>query len=130
MSQRAWAGFVARRWFRPGRRLGPSLAPAAAGIAVGVAALLCVIGVMNGFQMGFIEAVLELDSYHLRIPTTAEGGLAGAEAVAARAREGLARTGRSASSAVAVALPFADIRTMLSSPRGKSAIVILNLVPY
>jgi len=129
MSQRAWAGFVARRWFRPGRRLGPSLAPAAAGIAVGVAALLCVIGVMNGFQMGFIEAVLELDSYHLRIPTPAGGGLAGAEAVADRAREGLARTGRSASSAVAVALPFADIRTMLSSPRGKSAPVRLKLVP-
>ena len=39
------------------------------GIAIGVAALIVVLSVMNGFQMGFIEDILEIRSYHLRITT-------------------------------------------------------------
>ncbi|MFP4643258.1 MAG: ABC transporter permease [Spirochaetales bacterium] len=38
-----------------------------AGIAVGVMALVAVLSVMNGFQLGTIEAMLEVNSYHLRI---------------------------------------------------------------
>ncbi len=37
------------------------------GIAVGVMALVTVLSVMNGFQLGTIEAMLEVNSYHLRI---------------------------------------------------------------
>ena len=37
------------------------------GIGVGVMALISVIGVMNGFQIGFIEDILNISSYHLRI---------------------------------------------------------------
>jgi len=37
------------------------------GIFVGVLTLNVVVGVMNGFQMGFIETVLEVSSSHLRI---------------------------------------------------------------
>lgn len=37
------------------------------GIAVGVMALVTVLSVMNGFQFGTIEAMLEVNSYHLRI---------------------------------------------------------------
>lgn len=36
-------------------------------IAVGVAALIIVISVMNGFQTGFIESILELNSFHIRL---------------------------------------------------------------
>ena len=38
-----------------------------AGIAVGVVALIVVMSVMNGFQLGFIEDILEIRSYHIRI---------------------------------------------------------------
>jgi len=38
-----------------------------AGIAVGVLSLISVIGVMNGFQLGFIEDILEISSYHIRL---------------------------------------------------------------
>lgn len=37
------------------------------GIAFGVMTLIVVMSVMNGFQMSFIDAILELSSYHLRI---------------------------------------------------------------
>jgi lipoprotein-releasing system permease protein len=48
------------------------------GIATGVLALTVIIAVMNGFQLGFIESILEISSYHLRIeqfPSGEEGGL-------------------------------------------------------
>ena len=37
------------------------------GIAVGVMTLTAVLSVMNGFQLGFIENILEVGSYHIRI---------------------------------------------------------------
>jgi lipoprotein-releasing system permease protein len=37
------------------------------GIATGVLALIVIIAVMNGFQLGFIESILEISSYHLRL---------------------------------------------------------------
>lgn len=38
-----------------------------AGIAVGVLALTVIISVMNGFQLGFIENILEISSYYVRV---------------------------------------------------------------
>jgi lipoprotein-releasing system permease protein len=40
---------------------------AAAGIAAGVAALIIVIGVMGGLQKGYIDSILEISSFHLRV---------------------------------------------------------------
>jgi lipoprotein-releasing system permease protein len=37
------------------------------GIATGVLALTVIIAVMNGFQLGFIESILEVSSYHVRL---------------------------------------------------------------
>jgi lipoprotein-releasing system permease protein len=37
------------------------------GIAIGVLALIVIIAVMNGFQLGFIESILEVSSFHLRV---------------------------------------------------------------
>lgn len=113
MKPAGWIRFVASRWFRSGRDSGPSLAPATAGIAVGVAALLCVIGVMNGFQMGFIDAVLELDSYHVRVPAAADR---------------LPEIRRALPEAVA-ALPFVDLRTMAANRRGKAAAIRIKIIP-
>jgi len=42
------------------------------GIAAGAMTLVAVLSVMNGFQLGTIEDILEIDSYHLRVePATA-----------------------------------------------------------
>ena len=45
---------------------------AAAGIAFGVAALIVIISVMNGFQMGYIDSIMEISSFHIRIESQSE----------------------------------------------------------
>ncbi|MDR2370291.1 MAG: ABC transporter permease [Treponema sp.] len=61
-----WIGFVASRYVSRGRRNSPSPVLAVVGIATGVLALIVILAVMNGFQLGFIESILEISSYHLR----------------------------------------------------------------
>ncbi len=64
-----WILFVAKRYFKSKRRE-KTFAPSAlsvTGIAIGVMTLVSVMSVMNGFQLGFIEDILEISSYHLRI---------------------------------------------------------------
>ncbi len=64
-----WIVFIAKRYFRNKRKdkgLTPSIL-SVVGITVGVMALISVLGVMNGFQLGYIEDILEIKSYHIRI---------------------------------------------------------------
>ena len=70
----SWAFFVAFRYFHARRIKGgaASFLLAALGIAIGTAALVVVLGVMNGFQSGFIDSILEVDSHHLRISLSTE----------------------------------------------------------
>jgi len=60
-----WSFFVASRYIFKGMSSSPVLS--ILGIAVGVLALIIIIAVMNGFQLGFIESILEISSYHLRV---------------------------------------------------------------
>jgi lipoprotein-releasing system permease protein len=63
-----WIAFVAFRYiWRKGSRFSASSVLPVLGIAVGVLALTVIIAVMNGFQLGFIETILEVSSYHIRI---------------------------------------------------------------
>lgn len=64
-----WTLFVAARYFRSKRRdknFASSIL-SVVGIAVGVMTLITVIAVMNGFQIGFIEDILEISSFHIRV---------------------------------------------------------------
>jgi lipoprotein-releasing system permease protein len=61
-----WVWFVAGRYIFKGRGNSPSPVLAVLGIAVGVLALIVILAVMNGFQLSFIESILEISSYHLR----------------------------------------------------------------
>jgi len=70
----SWVLFTAAKFLK-NRRATRGLATAvlsAIGVAVGVAALIVVLAVMNGFQLGFIEDILGINSYHIRIQTTEE----------------------------------------------------------
>ena len=67
---KSWILFVASRYIFKGRSSSPVLA--VLGICVGVLALIVIIAVMNGFQLGFIETILEISSYHLRIESFAD----------------------------------------------------------
>lgn len=65
-----WMVFVARRMLLARRaRGGGTGALAIFGVGAGVATLVAVLAVMNGFQMGMIESILEINSYHLRVET-------------------------------------------------------------
>jgi lipoprotein-releasing system permease protein len=66
---RSWILLVAGRYFKTRRKERGHIASllSVAGIAVGVMTLVAVLAVMNGFQISTIDAILELNSYHLRV---------------------------------------------------------------
>jgi lipoprotein-releasing system permease protein len=69
VSAGGWVFWVARHYIRrnkQGRSKGTNRL-SVLGIATGVFALTIIISVMNGFQLGFIENILEISSYHVRI---------------------------------------------------------------
>ncbi len=61
--------FVAARYFKAQKRdkKVASAALSVAGIGVGVMTLVVVMSVMNGFQLSFIEPILEVKSYHVQV---------------------------------------------------------------
>ena len=64
-----WISFVSKRFSsvdRKGRSAVTSFL-ATLGICVGVMTLIVVISVMNGFQMSFIDSILEISSFHARV---------------------------------------------------------------
>lgn len=64
-----WIFSVSRRFARVDRkgRSAVTSALATLGITFGVMTLIVVLSVMNGFQMSFIDAIMEISSYHVRI---------------------------------------------------------------
>ena len=62
-----WIVFVAARYIFHPQKKSPSPVLSILGIGTGVFALIVIIAVMNGFQLGFIESILEISSYHLRV---------------------------------------------------------------
>jgi len=105
-----WIGFVATRYVSRGRRNSPSQVLSVLGIATGVLALTVIIAVMNGFQLGFIESILEISSYHLRL-----------EGLPPESGNELAGELRSLPEIISV-LPFRELNVLLrgrqTSPRG------------
>ncbi|MDR0447932.1 MAG: ABC transporter permease [Treponema sp.] len=72
-----WIIFVALRLVVK-KRSAPPPVLSIIGIAVGVLALTVIISVMNGFQLGFIESILEISSYYVRLeslPPIDESGI-------------------------------------------------------
>ena len=66
-----WIWRVASRYIFRRQKKTPLAALPALGIATGVLALIVIISVMNGFQLGFIESILEISSHHIRVEPVA-----------------------------------------------------------
>ena len=97
-----WVLYISSRYIRAdrrGRKVSPGIL-SAVGIAVGVMSLISVISVMNGFQMGFIEDIIEISSYHLRISDVD------------KEKESEIRQIKGVSSV----MPFYETQTLLNSP--------------
>ncbi|MDR1597025.1 MAG: ABC transporter permease [Treponema sp.] len=121
MASRDWIGFVAIRYFQGRRRNTNSPAPVLAilGIATGVLALTVILSVMNGFQLGFIESILEISSYHLRIESFPQGG-----------RGELLRKELEVLPAVRSAVPFREIQGIIRGlQRGYHGAVVRGISP-
>jgi len=68
-----WVWHVAARYIFRKHKKSPSIVLSVLGIATGVLALIVIISVMNGFQLGFIESILEISSYHVRVESVPAG---------------------------------------------------------
>ena len=69
LSSLRWVLFVSRRFSRVDRKGRSAVTSflASLGICFGVMTLITVISVMNGFQLSFIDAIMEISSYHIRV---------------------------------------------------------------
>jgi lipoprotein-releasing system permease protein len=79
------AFFTSIRWgFSARRRMSASRAVLAGiGIAVGVTALIVVLGVMGGLQKGYIDSILDVSSFHVRVEVPREAADKATDAVRA-----------------------------------------------
>jgi lipoprotein-releasing system permease protein len=115
---RRWVLFVARRHVRTRRREKGNATTifAVLGIAAGAMTLVAVLSVMNGFQLGTIEDILEVDSYHLRIDADGPAADEPSQGAApnhggAQFPEAVART-VSERPGVSAAVPFLDLEVL------------------
>lgn len=69
MFSNKWIFFVSSRFSKVDRhgRSAVTSALASLGICFGVMTLITVISVMNGFQMSFIDSIMEVSSYHVKV---------------------------------------------------------------
>jgi lipoprotein-releasing system permease protein len=87
------------------------------GIATGVLALTVIIAVMNGFQLGFIENILEISSYHVQLrdfpPEETEA-----------LRQRLVNT-----PAVIAAVPFCEFQALIRGKQNRQAGLLIRGLP-
>ena len=130
---------VSLRYVRTRRRSGGS--PAALlsmlGVALGVTTLTVVLGVMNGFQLGFIESIIEISSYHLQVVPTAGKAVptagsasrcpVGPDAAPTRLTDVAARLGEVPG--VRAVVPFAERQALVQGPYSRPRPAVVRAVP-
>ena len=92
----------------------------ALGIGFGVAALIVIISVMNGFQSGYIQSIMEISSFHVRAVNTDEDF--SADSVDA-AVESVIVPG------VRTAVPLYEAQTLLVSATGRQRPALIRGMP-
>jgi lipoprotein-releasing system permease protein len=87
-----------------------------------------VLGVMNGLQLGFIESILDVSSFHVRIDAERPAGPGPAsgydEALVERTAARIA-----AMPGVVSVVPFAETRCLIAGPVGRSYPVLIRALP-
>ena len=113
--KKTWIWFVASRYIFKGRGSSPVLS--ILGIAVGVLALIVIISVMNGFQLGFIESILEISSYHLRLESVPENNIAEVQELVLSAP------------GIRAAVPFREFQALARGRRSGQQAVLVRGIP-
>jgi len=110
-----WIWFVAARYIFRKRKISPAPVLSILGIATGVLALIIILAVMNGFQLGFIESILEISSYHLRIVPSGD--------IEEARKSVLAVPG------IKAAVPFREFQGLVQGRRGGQQAAIVRGLP-
>jgi lipoprotein-releasing system permease protein len=114
--------FIAMRYLRVRRGTG-GLATSllsVLGVAVGVMTLTVVLGVMNGFQLGFIENIVEISSYHLQIHGPPGSTAVLPEQVIAAVKS---------IPAVTAVVPFSELQVLVEGVYSKPQPCVIRAVP-
>lgn len=108
-----WVFFVSRRFSRVDRKGRSAVTSflASLGICFGVMTLITVISVMNGFQLSFIDAIMEISSYHIRV-----------DGIEPRAFESFC----TANPAITSATPFYEAQSLLVGENEKQSAALIR----
>jgi lipoprotein-releasing system permease protein len=117
-----WIWFVDARYIFRKEKKSPSPVFSLLGIATGVFALIVIIAVMNGFQLGFIESILEISSYHIRIGNLPAGQIS-QEKIDEASAALLAVPG------ITAVVPFHEFQGLLRGRRGGQQAVLVRGLP-
>ena len=113
-----WINAVSKRFARVDRK-GRSAATsilATLGICFGVMTLIVVMSVMNGFQMSFIDAIMEISSYHIRVTEVSEENEALLNEVCMKNKNVLSVTA------------FYEAQTLMTGTRGRENAAIIRAI--
>ena len=113
-----WIKSVSKRFARVDRK-GRSAATsilATLGICFGVMTLIVVMSVMNGFQMSFIDAIMEISSYHVRVTDLPEEQESKLYAACNDNKNVLSVT------------PFYEAQTLMTGNRGRENAAIIRAI--
>ena len=113
-----WVLYTATKYFTSHRRKKIHFASLSVfGIAAGFIAIIVVIGIMNGLQEGYLNDLVEIDSYHLRVTVTDGDAL---DAVL---------DSMAALDDIAVRFPFLEMQAIVRNSVGTAAPVLIKGVP-
>ena len=113
-----WINAVSKRFARVDRK-GRSAATsilATLGICFGVMTLIVVMSVMNGFQMSFIDAIMEISSYHIRVTDVSEENESLLDEVCMKNKNVLSVTS------------FYEAQTLMTGKRGRENAAIIRAI--
>lgn len=151
-----WIFYISRRFLQVDRkgRSRVTSALASLGIAFGVMALIVIVSVMNGFQLGYIDSILEISSFHIRMSEKNISNISNSEAssnisnVATNSSENLATNSTKIenetkteteiekffqfaknNSDILSVTPFFEGQTLIASKRGKQQGALIRALP-
>lgn len=117
LSSFKWIFFVSQRLSRVDRKGRSAVTSflASLGVCFGVMALIVSISVMNGFQMSFIDAIMEISSYHVRVKNVEDPVLF----------DDYCRENKK----ITATVPFYESQGLMASFNGKQSPVLIRALP-
>ena len=111
-----WITYISKRFSRVDKKSRSAATSflSSLGICLGVMTLVVSLSVMNGFQVGFIDAIMEVSSYHLRVENISDED----------SFKELCKENK------AVAIPFYEAQSLMVSKKGLQSASLIRALPY